>query len=98
MNNRLLRKNSNLSSELLKAANLTLEEEVNLLKVLAYCMFLSDEEIQYSGLFDIEKEFDIVEFLDCDIEHEHVDQVEVAKNVFSRAYEYFVNAKKHGID
>ena len=93
----LLRKNSNLSSELLKAANLTLEEEVNLLKVLAYCMFLSDEEIQYSGLYDIEKEFDIVEFLDCDIEHEHVDQVEVAKNVFSRAYEYFVNAKKHGV-
>ncbi len=86
----------NVTADHLSAANLTLEEEIKILKALTYCLWYSDEETY----LDIDEEsFSITPYDEFDMLKLGIPYINSAppgksiKKAFNRAYNYFVNAK-----
>ena len=93
----------NVTADHLSAANLTLEEEIKLLKDLTYSLWYNDED---SMLDNINEEVPMLSYDEFKMTTHGLDYLDTTgpdkpgkniKKAFSRAYNYFVNYKKHGV-
>jgi hypothetical protein len=96
-----LSESKNITQRHIEAASLSKEEKINILKIFTYILYVNDEEMNYA---DQDDDFEEQEFnmLNQGLQIlSNVNAVESAKGlrvIFRDAYEYFVNAKKLGID
>ena len=90
---------NNITADHLSAAKLTLEEEVKLLKALTYCLWYNDEE----NYLDQDENFSMPSYNKFDMLKTGIQYIdnnprgESIKKALSKAYNYFVNFKKHGV-